>query len=66
MKVVAITAIVIVITCLMVYVRGGEDFHLAQALPFCHGGPADVFDIGGCIMLAITISALARILRTDR
>ena len=66
MKWVLITIIVLTITVLITWVRGGESFHLAQVFPFLGGYEPDIYDAGSLILILITISGLRRIAKRRR
>ena len=61
MKPAMITLVIIVISLLIVWIRNGEDFHIAKILPFLGGQPPGFFDIGAIIMILITIAGLRRL-----
>lgn len=63
MKWAAITIIVLMIASLIAWVRGGENFHIAQAFPFLGGYDPGIYDTGALIVIFITSVGLLRLAR---
>jgi hypothetical protein len=61
MRYAVITIIVLAVTSLIAWVRGGESFHLAKAFPFLGGYDPGIYDVGSLIIVVITTVGLARL-----
>ena len=62
MRTVALILIVLLIAGLANWVRQGDAFHIARALPFCSGRPPGIYDLAGIVMIVILLAGLRRLL----
>lgn len=63
MKYGVITIIVLAVAALIVWVRGGESFHIAQVFPFLGGYKPGLYDAGSLIVILMTVAGLRRLAR---
>jgi len=56
-----IIAIIIVTFALIGFVRGGETFHIAKALPFCSGGRPGLYDFTAGGLIAVMFWGIGRL-----
>ena len=66
MKAAKIVLVLLVTMGLVVFVRGGRDFSLAKALPFCGGHKPGFYDFGALALLALAAWGLTRLHRPSR
>ena len=53
---------ILLIAGLANWVRQGDSFHIARALPFCSGRPPGLYDLAGIVMILILLAGLRRLL----
>lgn len=61
MKAVLITLIATVTLGIIVWIRGGEDFHIARSLPFLGGEKPGFYDFAGLILLLVMLWGIGRL-----
>jgi len=62
MKAAKIILVILVISALIGWVRGGHGpEHIAKTLPFCGGHRPGLYDLGGLAMLGLCLWGLARL-----
>ena len=66
MKAVKIALIIVFISLLIAWVRGGADMPIQQVFPLLGGHRPDIYDLAGIVMLLITCWGLKRLHRTQR
>lgn len=67
MKAAKIILVILVISALIGWVRGGHGpEHIARSLPFCGGHKPGLYDIGGLAVIGLLLWGLARLRNTGK
>ena len=64
MKSAKLVLVLLVTMGLIVFVRGGRDFSLPKALPFCGGHKPGFYDFGALCLIVLMLWGLGRLRRT--
>ena len=65
MKTIAITLIIVFVSAVILFVRGGADFPIVRVLPFLGGHEPGLYDVGALVILAILALGIRRMYRQD-
>ena len=66
MKAAMVVLILIVTMGLIVFVRGGRDFSLVKAIPFCGGHKPGLYDFGAIALFTLMLWGLGRLKRSGQ
>jgi len=66
MKLLRISAVVLIASAVLSFIRAGRDFHIAKVLPFCDGQPISKYHWAGLIMCGIAFWGYCRLRDNNR
>ena len=65
MKTIGVVLTIVVIAGIVTWVRQGDTFHIARALPFCSGRPPGIYDVAGLVLIVLVARGLCRLYGRD-
>lgn len=66
MRILKLTAVILIASAVLSFLRAGRSFHIAEVLPFCDGRSVNEYHWAGLVMCGIALWGYCRLKRQSK